>query len=252
MPDADAAATPARPAARGRRLRPHPRRGRGGAARRCGPHQRRPGRRARRRGRPRPGQAGRRWAAPRPRAPTSSSSPTTTRAPRTPRPSAPPCSTVPAPPGRRPELHDVGGRAAAIAQAVRAAHAAGPGSVVAVVGKGHETGQEIAGTVHPFDDRAEARRALEACWPPRPTRPRRPGRVPSDDPVVAARTSPRSPAAGCTAWTTAAAAALVIDGPVVTDSREAGPGGLYVARVGEQRTATSSSPPPPGSAPWPR
>lgn len=27
---------------------------------------------------------------------------------------------------------------------------------------------------------------------------------------------------------------LVIDGPVVTDSREAGPGGLYVARVGEQ------------------
>jgi UDP-N-acetylmuramoyl-L-alanyl-D-glutamate--2,6-diaminopimelate ligase len=31
-------------------------------------------------------------------------------------------------------LHDVGGRAAAIAEAVRAAHAAGPGSVVAIVG----------------------------------------------------------------------------------------------------------------------
>ena len=31
----------------------------------------------------------------------------------------------------------------------------------------------------------------------------------------------------------AAAAALIIDGPVVTDSRECGPGGLYVARVGE-------------------
>ena len=31
----------------------------------------------------------------------------------------------------------------------------------------------------------------------------------------------------------AAAAALVVDGPVVTDSREAGPGGLYVARIGE-------------------
>jgi UDP-N-acetylmuramoyl-L-alanyl-D-glutamate--2,6-diaminopimelate ligase len=59
-------------------------------------------------------------------------------------------------------LADVEGRAAAIAQAVRAAHDAGPGSVVAVVGKGHETGQEIAGTVHPFDDRDEARRALEA------------------------------------------------------------------------------------------
>ncbi len=31
-----------------------------------------------------------------------------------------------------------------------------------------------------------------------------------------------------------AAAAVVIDGPVVTDSREAGPGGLYIARIGEQ------------------
>jgi UDP-N-acetylmuramoyl-L-alanyl-D-glutamate--2,6-diaminopimelate ligase len=64
--------------------------------------------------------------------------------------------------GTAAELHDVGGRAAAIAEAIRAAHAAGRGSVVAVVGKGHETGQEIAGTVHPFDDRAEARQALEA------------------------------------------------------------------------------------------
>jgi UDP-N-acetylmuramoyl-L-alanyl-D-glutamate--2,6-diaminopimelate ligase len=64
--------------------------------------------------------------------------------------------------GTAARLHDVGGRAAAIAEGVRAAHAAGPGSVVAVVGKGHETGQEIAGTVHPFDDRAEARQALEA------------------------------------------------------------------------------------------
>jgi UDP-N-acetylmuramoyl-tripeptide--D-alanyl-D-alanine ligase len=32
----------------------------------------------------------------------------------------------------------------------------------------------------------------------------------------------------------AAAATLVVDGPVVTDSREAGPGGLYIARIGEQ------------------
>ena len=32
----------------------------------------------------------------------------------------------------------------------------------------------------------------------------------------------------------AAAESLVIDGPVVTDSREAGPGGLYIARIGEQ------------------
>jgi UDP-N-acetylmuramoyl-L-alanyl-D-glutamate--2,6-diaminopimelate ligase len=63
-------------------------------------------------------------------------------------------------------LRDVGGRAAAIEAGVRAAHEAGVGSVVAVVGKGHETGQEIAGTVHPFDDRLEARRALESLVRP--------------------------------------------------------------------------------------
>jgi UDP-N-acetylmuramoyl-L-alanyl-D-glutamate--2,6-diaminopimelate ligase len=59
-------------------------------------------------------------------------------------------------------LHDVAGRADAIGWAVAAAHAAGPGSVVAVVGKGHETGQDVAGTIHPFDDREEARKALRS------------------------------------------------------------------------------------------
>ena len=44
---------------------------------------------------------------------------------------------------------------------MRAGRDAGPGSVVAVVGKGHETGQEVAGTVHPFDDRDVARAALD-------------------------------------------------------------------------------------------
>ncbi len=58
------------------------------------------------------------------------------------------------------EVRAVEGRALAIEAAIRRAHDAGPGSVVAVVGKGHETGQEIAGTVHPFDDRDEVRRAL--------------------------------------------------------------------------------------------
>lgn len=37
-----------------------------------------------------------------------------------------------------------------------------------------------------------------------------------------------------TGITAAEAERLVIDGPVVTDSRECGPGGLYVARIGEQ------------------
>ena len=60
------------------------------------------------------------------------------------------------------DLHDVDGRAAAIDTAVRVAHERGPGSVVAVVGKGHETGQDVAGTIHPFDDREEVARALRA------------------------------------------------------------------------------------------
>jgi UDP-N-acetylmuramoyl-L-alanyl-D-glutamate--2,6-diaminopimelate ligase len=39
---------------------------------------------------------------------------------------------------------------------------AGPGDVVVIAGKGHEQGQEIAGVVHPFDDREVAREALRA------------------------------------------------------------------------------------------
>jgi len=34
------------------------------------------------------------------------------------------------------------------------------GDVVLVAGKGHETGQEIAGVLHPFDDRVVAREEL--------------------------------------------------------------------------------------------
>ena len=44
----------------------------------------------------------------------------------------------------------------------RAIGAAEPGDVVVIAGKGHEQGQEVAGTVHPFDDRAVAREALAA------------------------------------------------------------------------------------------
>jgi UDP-N-acetylmuramoyl-L-alanyl-D-glutamate--2,6-diaminopimelate ligase len=49
-------------------------------------------------------------------------------------------------------------RRAAIVAAVRAA---GPGDVVVVAGKGHETGQEAGGVVTPFDDRDVLREALE-------------------------------------------------------------------------------------------
>jgi UDP-N-acetylmuramoyl-L-alanyl-D-glutamate--2,6-diaminopimelate ligase len=64
------------------------------------------------------------------------------------------------PESRRGEVREVGDRAAAIAAAVAAA---APGDTVLVAGKGHETGQEVAGVVHPFDDRLVLRAALEAA-----------------------------------------------------------------------------------------
>jgi UDP-N-acetylmuramoyl-L-alanyl-D-glutamate--2,6-diaminopimelate ligase len=57
----------------------------------------------------------------------------------------------------RAEIHEVDGRAAAIEAAISSAR---PGDTVLVAGKGHETGQEIGGVVHPFDDRVEVRRAI--------------------------------------------------------------------------------------------
>jgi UDP-N-acetylmuramoyl-L-alanyl-D-glutamate--2,6-diaminopimelate ligase len=50
---------------------------------------------------------------------------------------------------------DAGGREAAIAAALSDLRA---GDVLAVAGKGHESGQEIAGVTHPFDDVAVVRR----------------------------------------------------------------------------------------------
>jgi UDP-N-acetylmuramoyl-L-alanyl-D-glutamate--2,6-diaminopimelate ligase len=62
------------------------------------------------------------------------------------------------PAAERGEVLEVGDRAAAIAAAVTFA---GSGDTVLVAGKGHETGQEIAGVVHPFDDRLVLRAAIE-------------------------------------------------------------------------------------------
>jgi UDP-N-acetylmuramoyl-L-alanyl-D-glutamate--2,6-diaminopimelate ligase len=40
-----------------------------------------------------------------------------------------------------------------------------PHDVVVIAGKGHESGQEVAGVVSPFDDRVVAREELEAlAW----------------------------------------------------------------------------------------
>jgi UDP-N-acetylmuramoyl-L-alanyl-D-glutamate--2,6-diaminopimelate ligase len=54
---------------------------------------------------------------------------------------------------------EIGDRAEAISMALRIAK---PGDIVLIAGKGHETGQEVGGTVHPFDDRDVARAALRA------------------------------------------------------------------------------------------
>ena len=55
-------------------------------------------------------------------------------------------------------VHVVPDRAEAIAEAVAASRA---GDALVVAGKGHEQGQEIAGVVHPFDDAAVLRNAIE-------------------------------------------------------------------------------------------
>ena len=61
------------------------------------------------------------------------------------------------PEAQRGEVREVGDRAEAIAAAVAAAQ---PGDTVLVAGKGHETGQDVAGVVTPFDDRDVLREAL--------------------------------------------------------------------------------------------
>jgi len=57
------------------------------------------------------------------------------------------------------KIIEVAGRRAAIDEAVRLA---APADVVAVLGKGHETGQEVDGQMLPFDDRVELAAALTA------------------------------------------------------------------------------------------
>lgn len=59
------------------------------------------------------------------------------------------------------QVREVAGRRAAIEQAVRLAV---PGDVIALLGKGHERGQELADRVEPFDDRTALAEALAARW----------------------------------------------------------------------------------------
>ncbi len=63
------------------------------------------------------------------------------------------------PAAERAEVHEVGDRRAAIRLAVGIARA---GDTVLVAGKGHESGQEVAGSTYPFDDREVLREELRA------------------------------------------------------------------------------------------
>jgi UDP-N-acetylmuramoyl-L-alanyl-D-glutamate--2,6-diaminopimelate ligase len=56
-----------------------------------------------------------------------------------------------------PGAQEIGDRGAAIATAVAAL---GPGDVLVIAGKGHESGQIVGGQVLPFDDREIARTAI--------------------------------------------------------------------------------------------
>jgi UDP-N-acetylmuramoyl-L-alanyl-D-glutamate--2,6-diaminopimelate ligase len=67
------------------------------------------------------------------------------------------------PEAARAEVHEIGDRRTAIASAVSLAR---PGDTLLIAGKGHETGQEVAGTVHPFDDRTVLREALAGTGAP--------------------------------------------------------------------------------------
>ncbi len=58
------------------------------------------------------------------------------------------------------QVVEIGDRREAIGYAVKAAR---PADVVAVLGKGHERGQEVAGQVYPFDDRVVLAEALTAA-----------------------------------------------------------------------------------------
>ncbi len=58
-----------------------------------------------------------------------------------------------------PDANEVGDRAEAI---LRGVDALGPGDALLVAGKGHETGQVIAGDVYPFDDVEQASVAVAA------------------------------------------------------------------------------------------
>ena len=64
-----------------------------------------------------------------------------------------------------PGATEIGSRAEAIARTVASLE---PGDVLVLAGKGHERGQIVGTTIHPFDDVAVAREAIAAAEPKSP------------------------------------------------------------------------------------
>ena len=114
------------------------------------------------------------------------------------------------------DVVEIGDRRTAIERALRDAR---PGDTVLIAGKGHETGQEIAGEVLPFDDREVARDVL-ARW-----------QGPTDDRDDARRDGRRGRRRLADAGD---GTQIDVVGDVFHDSRDVVPGGLFVAIVGER------------------
>jgi UDP-N-acetylmuramoyl-L-alanyl-D-glutamate--2,6-diaminopimelate ligase len=74
-----------------------------------------------------------------------------------------------------------------VAEAARAARESGRIDTVVILGKGHESGQEVGGVVHPFDDREAVRAALAAAGlDPASTMPMNPTMNPTTNPAPSA------------------------------------------------------------------
>ena len=116
------------------------------------------------------------------------------------------------PDDRRAEVHEVAGRRDALAAAVELA---APGDTLLVAGKGHETGQEVAGIVHPFDDRTVLREVLAAAGEQR---------------MIELTLAEVAELAGGELTGTGGP----VTGAVTLDSRTVAPGDLFVAVRGER------------------
>ena len=132
------------------------------------------------------------------------------------------------------EVIDGGDRRSAISLAWQLAT---PGDVVAILGKGHELGQEIAGTVLPFSDpvvAAEEWAVLHPDWRSRPAT--------GHDAVIAVTVDEIAAVLGAQLSGPGDPTAVVT--AVTADSRAVAAGALFVALPGSRSTVMTSLPRP--------